>query len=204
MLVSLVLLDSLALPQSSTHEKLAAMSIHEEIKRRREALGWSQTRLAQEVSVLEGRGDKPLSWQTVQQWESRTAPSRKRVDHVATALGCTVADLLGFVTTNYDEVVEKALAAHAPPAPPRDFSDRHEVSDTDWGLLQDVHLVMTDDELTALRTRAERLRRIAQEQLETVAAAAPRPPSIGGGSPDWKQVQSPLRRRHDDDQEKLG
>jgi phage repressor protein C with HTH and peptisase S24 domain len=88
----------------------------------------------------------------------------------------------------------------APPSPPRDFSDRHEVSDTDFGLLQDVHLVMTDEELSALRTRAERLRRIAQEQLETVAAGAPRP-NFGASGSDWKQVPSPLRRRRDDDQE---
>lgn len=59
----------------------------------------------------------------------------------------------------------------APPAPPRDFADRREVTDSDWGLLQDVHLVMSDQELETLRARAERTRRIAQVQLENVSAA---------------------------------
>lgn len=99
---------------------------------------------------------------------------------------------------------EASSAPAGPPPPPRDFSDRHEVSDTDFGLLQDVHLVMTDDELSALRTRAERLRRIAQEQLEAVATSAPPPRPNFGASSDWKQIPSPLRRRRDDDQEKQG
>lgn len=64
-----------------------------------------------------------------------------------------------------------------PPLPPPNFADRREVTDTDWGLLQDVHLVMSDQELEQLRARAERTRRIAQVQLESVAAgAAPQPP----------------------------
>lgn len=64
-----------------------------------------------------------------------------------------------------------------PPLPPPDFSDRREVTDTDWGLLQDVRLVMSDQELNELRERAERTRRIAQTQLEGFSAgAAPRTP----------------------------
>lgn len=194
MLVPLVLLDSLALPRCRTHEKLAAMSIHEEIKTRRLARGWSHEQLAKAVSKAEGREDAPLSWQTVQQWEKTTAPSRKRLPYVAAALGCTVPELLGIVTMNFDAEMERALGdikkspardvgPAPPPLPPRDFKDRHEVSDSDWGLLQDVHLVMTDDELEALRTRAERLRRIAHEQLEAVVA----PPPPGGQG--WGRFQ---------------
>jgi transcriptional regulator with XRE-family HTH domain len=81
---------------SAAHEKLAQMSIHEEIKRRRQAMNWSLERLAEEVTSLEGR-EKPLAWQTVQLWEKAaggTAPSRKRLVHVATALGCRPEDLL--------------------------------------------------------------------------------------------------------------
>ena len=70
------------------------MSIHDGIKRRREALGWSHARLAEEVSTIEGLSQK-LSWQTVQQWESgKSAPKRMRLEHVASALGCTVHGLL--------------------------------------------------------------------------------------------------------------
>jgi transcriptional regulator with XRE-family HTH domain len=96
MLVPLVLLDSLAFPGSTAHEKLASMSIHSAIKTRRLALGWSHETLAKKVSEAEGR-KKDLTWQTVQQWEREdgTAPSRKRLDFVASALGCSVSELLG-------------------------------------------------------------------------------------------------------------
>lgn len=69
------------------------MSIHDQIRSRRQAKGWSHTALAEEVSKLEGL-KKPLTWQTVQQWENGvSAPSRKRIKFVAEALGCTVNEL---------------------------------------------------------------------------------------------------------------
>ena len=72
------------------------MSIHQNIKTRRERKQWSQARLAEVVSELESRS-KPLSWQTVQQWEREdgTRPSSKRLQYVAKALGCTVSELVG-------------------------------------------------------------------------------------------------------------
>ena len=59
------------------------------------------------------------------------------------------------------------------PSLPRDFSDRREVSASDWGLLQDVQLVMSDEELASIRARAERTRRVAQ--VQQVSASVPRP-----------------------------
>jgi hypothetical protein len=61
------------------------------------------------------------------------------------------------------------LGAREPPIPARDFDDRVEVSPSDWGVLQDVHLVMSDDQLRSLRKQAERIRRIAREQIAAVA-----------------------------------
>lgn len=69
------------------------MTIHEAIRKRREALGWSHQRLADEISRLEGL-QKPLAWQTVQQWEKSTAPKRTRLPIVAQALRTTVAQLM--------------------------------------------------------------------------------------------------------------
>lgn len=90
---SLALQASLAVPQKSAPRTIARMNIHQEIKRRREALGWSQERLAKEVSAREG--GKPLSWQTVQQWENgSTGPRRARLAFVAEALGCRPEELL--------------------------------------------------------------------------------------------------------------
>jgi len=71
------------------------MSIHEAIKARRTALGWSQMRLAGEVSKLENL-DPPLTYATVQQWENgKSAPKRTRLKFVAQALGCEIGDLTG-------------------------------------------------------------------------------------------------------------
>lgn len=87
------------------------MSIHSEIKRRRVALGWSHERLADEVSKLEGL-QKPLSWQSVQQWEREdgTAPKRKRLEFVARALGT-------YVETLIDEKSPQHIAAEPQPRP---------------------------------------------------------------------------------------
>lgn len=80
------------------------MSIHEAIKRARKKKGWSMERLAQEVSTAE-KLSKPLSWQTVQQWESGgSAPKRKRM--------AVVASLLGLNTTTLSEVDSNSLVAH--------------------------------------------------------------------------------------------
>lgn len=68
------------------------MNIHQQIKRAREAREWSMTDLAEKVSEIEGL-KKPLTWQTVQQWENgKSAPKRKRMQ--------IVLELLGLATDN--------------------------------------------------------------------------------------------------------
>lgn len=70
-----------------THEKLAGMNIHAQIKAAREKKGWSMLQLAQAVSAAEEL-KKELSWQTVQQWENGTsAPKRLRLKTVSQVLG---------------------------------------------------------------------------------------------------------------------
>ena len=69
------------------------MTLGKTIKRLREGLGLSQQQLAESVSTFEGLS-KPLSWQTVQQWEdNKTAPRMKRMQFVAQALRIDVIDL---------------------------------------------------------------------------------------------------------------
>lgn len=41
---------------------------------------------------------------------------------------------------------DTSATAPAPPAPPRDFSDRREVSETDWALLEAVKVMLPDEE----------------------------------------------------------
>lgn len=91
---NLVMLGNLALHGLPRQEKLAGMSIHNEIKRRREALGWSHQTLANRVSAAENL-KKALAWQTVQQWENgASAPKRTRMPYVAEALGCSLVQLM--------------------------------------------------------------------------------------------------------------
>lgn len=72
------------------------MSIHEAIKTARLKKGWSMEKLAQEIAAREGL-PKPLSWQTIQQWErpGGTAPKRKRMRTVADLLELSSVDLVG-------------------------------------------------------------------------------------------------------------
>lgn len=61
-------------------------TIHQKIKQLRIDKGLSMEELAAIIGV---------TWQTVQQWENgKTAPSRKRLEKVAEALGVTIFDLL--------------------------------------------------------------------------------------------------------------
>ena len=56
--------------------------------------------------------------------------------------------------------------ASPPPIPDRKFTDRREVSETDWAVLQAVKLVLPEPELERIKSEAERIRRMAAEQIE--------------------------------------
>jgi transcriptional regulator with XRE-family HTH domain len=104
----LVLLESLAFTGNPQQETLAGMSIHTEIKRLRLAKGWSHQRLADEITKLE-QPKKPISWQTVQQWEKTvggTAPKRSRMEYVARALGVPVQDLVVYSADGSVTIIE--------------------------------------------------------------------------------------------------
>lgn len=77
-------------------------SIHKRIKERRQALELSMEDLAERVGVK--------SWQTVQQWENgSTAPSRKRMEAVATALQVSQS----WLATGAEPAEEKKTASRA-------------------------------------------------------------------------------------------
>lgn len=90
------MLVSLAYDCKPRQEKLSRMAtIHERIKKKRLAKGWSMEDFADKITKAEGRA-KPLAWQTIQQWENgSSAPNRKRLQLVARLLETTVAELLG-------------------------------------------------------------------------------------------------------------
>lgn len=60
----------------------------------------------------------------------------------------------------------RATAPCTPPPPPlRNFADRHDISDTDWALLQDVKDGATPAEFEAIRNRAQVVRERVAEHI---------------------------------------
>lgn len=102
----------------------------------------------------------PASNQVLTNWKARGVPPKEYVD-VAAALGWTVEQLLG---------KERRTPAKKAPIEPRgNFADRHEVSDSDFALLQAVKGTTTE------QWRAERVKQheelLAQARAQIEAAA---------------------------------
>lgn len=151
------MLDDLALPCNPLPAKSSGMSIHSEIKRRREAKGWSQQRLADEVSKAEGL-KKNLTWQAVQQWEREpsaengksTAPRRSRLEIVAHLLDAQTVD---------------ELLQGAPDAKPIQFG---ELSGHEGRLVALFRLLSTEDQAAVISRVEERVTPLRKR--ETAAA----------------------------------
>lgn len=95
------------------------MDIHQQIKKAREERGWSMERLAREISEAEGLA-KPLTWQTVQQWENgASAPKRTRMELV------------------------RQLLTLDPPAKKGEVY--HRVTEDEWAMLQNYRRMLDKD-----------------------------------------------------------
>ena len=92
------------------------MNIHEAIKTRRLALGLSHDALAKRIAQIDGQPQ--VAWQTVQQWEFKTAPKRTRLPAVAAALETTVAHLLAGTVDDTTKPGAATPASSAPAASP--------------------------------------------------------------------------------------
>jgi transcriptional regulator with XRE-family HTH domain len=93
-----------------------------------------------------------VSRAAVQQWEQKdgTAPSRAHQPAVAKALGISIAELMG---------------GSEPRRPHGNFADRHEVSESDWALLQDIKSAAFESEIEAIRQRARELQRRVDQRI---------------------------------------
>ncbi len=66
----------------------------------------------------------------------------------------------------------KAAAMHAPPpAPPPGFTDRHEVTESEWALLQDIKIVLEPEEIERIRAKAKALNDRAMALVKEKLAA---------------------------------
>lgn len=59
----------------------------------------------------------------------------------------------------------KPQPSAGPPAPPRNYTDRRAVSETDWATLQAVKGILTEEELNDIRTRYQRALEEAMEAI---------------------------------------
>lgn len=105
----LAILDHLVFTSKGGPSILQAMSLNHEIKRLRLAKGWSMEKLADEVTKAEGRLDRPLSWQMVQQWEKEggPAPNRKRLPVVAALLGVPLHEIM--IAADFDVIKDPPI-----------------------------------------------------------------------------------------------
>lgn len=119
-------------------------------------------------------------------------------EQVATATWAKVAQLPSVARS-----IGNVFAA-PPPAPPPDFADRREVSDSDWAALTAVKTLYTHDEIEDMKTRAmEKLQettamlRRQQAKAASTARPATAPPSSWIG-PERRVHSTPVpteRRR---------
>jgi transcriptional regulator with XRE-family HTH domain len=101
--------------------------------------GW-QAEVARRVGV---------SPPTVSDWISG------KIKKIEWAHAVKVADLYGF-NAIWVASGEGPMRASEPPPPPNGFADRHEVSESDWALLQSVKMLPAK-EVEAIRARAKEI-----------------------------------------------
>jgi hypothetical protein len=61
---------------------------------------------------------------------------------------------------------EALIAGPGPRRPPKTFADRHEVTESDWALLQDIKTAAFESEIKAIRERARELDRMVELRIE--------------------------------------
>ncbi|MBA3590362.1 hypothetical protein [Methylibium sp.] len=131
--------------------------------------------------------------------KGRLLPAKKDGSRSPRSLGDAVARTieerfgLGLGWFDADETT-KAKPRAAPPSPPPGFTDRLEVSPSDWAILQDVKDAVPADELADIRRRAiefrARVNRAVQERMAQARTPTEKPLSTGeliaknGGSSD--------------------
>lgn len=112
---------------------------------------WTQTQLADHLGLTKGN---------ISGWENRRhQPSFDQL--------LRVEALTGYPLLSHDAstvAFSVAEPAAPPPLPPRDFTDRREVSDTDWDTLQAVKVMFSDTEIEDLKRRY----RLLQQRAELI------------------------------------
>lgn len=98
------------------------------------------------------------------------------VEEVAKKLGTSASALLtATLSATQRPNTMQASGAAPPPLPGPRYADRHSLSDSDWALWQDLQLVLPPSEIARVREEAERMRRVAREQIDAASGAEGKP-----------------------------
>lgn len=162
-------------------------TLGELVKEWRRQSGLSRPQLAElirSVSEDESQGSK-VQRQHIDQLEMPGVNRRPRyIAELAKAMGASVDDLLALrMPPPLRERGKAAAHPPPPPRPPRDFSDRMVVSETDFGLLQDIKIALSSEEIAEIRRKAALIAERAADLIEArkqEAASASRPKHMKG------------------------
>ncbi len=100
--------------------------------------------------------------------DSKTGRPREMGTSMARRLEEAASKPRGWMDAEYHHVDAIMDLQGVPPPPPPDFSDRHEITQSEWQLLQDLRAVHEDDKAAIaaeLRAKAEKYRAVTAEIL---------------------------------------
>lgn len=142
----------------------------------------NQAKFAREHSVPGGAsmlsqhmsGNRPISMEAAVAYaRAFKVPLAEISPRLAKEAAAIANSITGAGAVPSQGAVGRPAVAGPPPAPDSKFSDRHDVNDSDWALLQAVKIVVPDVEKERILAEAERIRREAAAQLA----------ALGGGKP---------------------
>lgn len=117
-------------------------TIAERLKTAREDLGLSQEQVASAAGVTQS---------TIGNIEAGLRKNPRELLAIAAAVKVSPE----WLKTGRGDRKSGSVGAPPPAPPPPGFKDRHEVTESDWALLQDLKTVFSPEELEAIRAKAK-------------------------------------------------
>lgn len=133
-------------------------------------------RLIREAAEHDSPGAR-VQRQHIDQLEAAGSRTPRYIGDLAKAMGTRVDDLMALRMPPPLQMAHGAPRDRMtpPPLPPADFSDRHVVSATDWGILQDVKMALSERELFDIHERASVIRQHVEELVRKRLSAGASP-----------------------------
>lgn len=178
-------------------------TIHARIKRLRTRAGLSMEALAKACGIA--------SWQTVQQWEGGgkkpTAPSRKRQDAVAAALGVTVEELMHGSPANSPMAMEATAQYTTSPrtAPPQSQEVRNLVAAIEASPpLSETDIKILEELVDRMRRAARHSSRVRMNTINESDKSDNTHRQTSSENMKWLRIPTETGSSSDDEKKSLG